>query len=172
MTEASVQYAIALFGLAKEKKIEEKIEQDFKSLKKIINEDATSFFLHPAFSKEEKKSVVDQLQYERLLLDFLFVLIDNERFDLLDEILEAYHNLLIQQNNEMHVKVFSSKPLSDEQLSRIKEKLEKEYHRHIQFEPLVDLSLIAGYRLEFDGYELDTSVKTKLADLKQALKRN
>ena len=68
--------------------LQENIFNEIKDINQILSsiKDAKVFFNNPAISKDEKKSLVNKTfsgKINETLLKFLFVLIDNEKFDCL-----------------------------------------------------------------------------------------
>ncbi len=172
MTDLTRQYALALFSLASEKKEIPIIQEEFTKLSLSMNDESMLFFLHPAFQKTEKKEIIAQLKFTPLLTNFLSVLIDNERFDYFNDILEAYIELVKNQNNLLNVIVKSNSPLTEKQIERIKSKLEKDYNRTVILQSEIDETILAGYKLEFEGYLVDDTVEKRLNDLVLSLKKN
>lgn len=172
MTDAARQYALAVFSLAFEKDLVKKLQDQFLSFIEGFNQESKSFFLHPGFHKQEKKNILDKLDLIPLFRDFLFVLIDNDRFDLLDDVSVAYDDLVTNQNNILNVQIYSKILLTAQQKDRITQKLERDYNRTVHLEEFIDESIIAGYKLTFDGYTLDDTIQRRLSDLKTNLKRN
>jgi len=172
MTDFVREYALALFSLGSELHEIEQISTGFKSLLNELNEESRLFFSHPAFQKSEKKEVIEKLNLLPLLSDFLKVLIDNERFEFVDEIYLSLEDIIKNQNQLLKVKVVSKQPLTKENLSRIKNKLEKDYHRKVLLEEVLDPRIIAGYILRYEGYEVDDTVSRRLKDLVTTLKKN
>lgn len=172
MTDFVREYALALFSLANEEKALDKISRSLQEFNLSLDEESKLFFSHPAFQKSEKKSVIDKLTIHPLLSDFLKVLIDNERFEFINEIALSLEDIIKNQNQLLKVNVVSKQPLTKENLSRIKNKLEKDYNRKVLLEETLDSTIIAGYILRFEGYELDDTVSRRLKDLVTTLKKN
>lgn len=172
MTDFVREYALALFSLASEDKALENVRTSLQDFLLNLDEESRLFFSHPAFQKSEKKIVIEKLHVHPLLSDFLKVLIDNERFEFVDKISISFEDIIKNQNQLLKVEVLSKEPLAKEYLSRIKNKLEKDYNRKVLLEEAIDKSIIAGYKLRFEGYELDDTVSRRLKDLVTTLKKN
>lgn len=172
MTDFVRQYALALFSLAKEQHKVEDVSQDFYTFLQNLDSESKLFFSHPSFHHKEKKAMIESLKLGMLLQDFLKVLIDNERFAYLEEIYWMYVDIVKNQHQLLQVTVVSKTPLAKAELARIKNKLEKDYNRKVAMEELIDQSIIAGYILKYEGYEMDDTVSKRLQDLALSLKKN
>jgi len=172
MTDIARQYALAVFGLAKENNLVESLKTDFAVFLASYNEETRLFFQHPAFRKGEKKEIISHLEILDTLKNFLYLLIDNDRMDSLFEIHDALNDIIMNQNMLLRVQVISKTSLSKTQLERIKIKLENDYHRSVEIEEIQDESMIAGYKLLFEGSVYDETIERKLIDLRTNLKKN
>lgn len=172
MTDSARQYALAVFGLAKESDVLDALLLDFARFLMSYDEETRMFFQHPSFRKGEKKDFISHLDLMNLLKNFLYLLIDNNRMDMIQEIYTALQDIIANQNKQLVVKIISKTPLSREQLLRVKNKLEKDYMREVQFEELIDSTMIAGYKLLFEGSVLDDTIERKLNDMRTNLKKN
>ncbi|MGD9910504.1 MAG: ATP synthase F1 subunit delta [Candidatus Izemoplasmatales bacterium] len=172
MTDFVREYALALFSLASEDGTLDKVSESLQGFISNLDLESRLFFSHPAFQKSEKKLVIEKLNVHPLLSDFLKVLIDNERFEFIDEISISLEDIIKNQNQLLKVEVLSKEPLEKVYLTRIKNKLEKDYNRKVLLEETTDKSIIAGYKLRFEGYELDDTASRRLKDLVTTLKKN
>ena len=101
VNDVSNEYAIALFDLAKENKEIDLVYQNLKVLVDSIRENNDFLKIINSFtiSTEEKKKIIKDilnLKEENYFLYFLYVLIDNNRFDQLGNILSSYYNFILK----------------------------------------------------------------------------
>lgn len=171
MNDVTRQYALALFSLAREAKSEKVVEAKLIELKDVLNEEFFSLMRHPLIRKEEKKQFLAKITEDLLLRHFLFVLVDNDRMDDLPDMITDYQNLITSANQLLRATVVSKSALTEEQRSRIQSKLEKDYARSVELEEQIDSSMLAGFKILFEGFVVDTSAEKKLADLKANLKK-
>ncbi|MDC7242458.1 MAG: ATP synthase F1 subunit delta [Sphaerochaetaceae bacterium] len=169
MTGIANQYALAVFSLAKESNREEEFFTVIQGFNDNVDDKTHKFFAHPKISKIDKKSMLSGIVKDALLLNFLTVLVDNDRFLLIEAIVYAYKDILDEQNKVMQVKVFSKTPLTKDNLNKITKKLKSTYNRKVELEELTDESIIGGFRLEFEGNVLDETVNKRLDDIKASL---
>ena len=67
------------------------------------------------------------------------------------------------------VEIISAKPLSDEQLGRLQQRLIRMTRKQLDITSTIDPSLLGGVRVLVDDAVIDCSVKRKLLDIKQAI---
>ncbi len=169
MTGIANQYALAVFSLAKDKGKEEEYSQFLMELSKGITDETQKFFAHPKISVEEKKAVLENIVTDGLLLNFLKVLVDNDRFSLVEAVALAYKDILDELHKVMKVTVFSKKPLAKINLEKIKKKLKTTYQRRIELLEVTDKAIIGGFKIEFEGNVIDETINKQLEDLKSSL---
>lgn len=169
MGYVALQYAEALFGITLE---EEKIDETllaFEEFNNAIDDDIFKFLNHPKISKKDKKEVVRKAVKNELLKNYIFVLIDNSRIELLDESLIEFKKIVDKQNKVMKVSVFSKKALNTEQKKQLKINLNKKHNRKIMLNNIVDKSISGGLRIEYEGMILDDTINNYLETLKHNL---
>lgn len=169
MTGIANQYALAVFSLAKEIGKEKEYLKILETFSEGVTEETQKFFAHPKISIIEKKAVLEKVVKDELLLNFLKVLIDNDRFSLVKEIALSYKDILDNLNKIMTVKVISNKTLTKINLNKIVKKLESTYHQKIVIEEIVDKTIIGGFKIEFEGNVIDETINRQLADLESSL---
>ncbi len=162
-------YATALFELAAEKGAIDDIETGLASVVKSLDDKTLDFFLHPGVAKEEKKDIIRTLSFPEVLLDFLCVLIDNNRISALPVILEDYRKLKARMHDLLELKVHSRNKLSPERLEAIKKEYRQRYNRKVTVENIVDETIVGGLRFEFDGKVVDDTINRTLDRLKSRL---
>lgn len=170
MVEA--QYAKALFELSQ--KCINDVNQQFDILYSAINQNAEFLNLisSPALSKAQKKEVVKKVakDFEELFINFMYVLIDNNRFNLILKIHDEFKKLIMASNNILEVEVYSPSKLTASQHKAISEKIASRFSgKNIVIKNIEEPSLIGGIQIVCDGHSLDISLKNKLDQLKAYL---
>lgn len=164
-------YSNALINIAKEGKLSyEKIEADLGIIKKTLSQskDLKQFMTNPRISQEDKKDILSQVfsnEIDPLVLNFLKILVDKNRFELVNEIVNSYKDELDTVQNISRVKVTSAVPLNPEEEQRLKEKLENKLSKSVVLEKTIDESIIAGLVIKISDNVIDMSLKHKLEDL-------
>lgn len=164
------EYALAVFGLAKEAKRASEVLSAWKAFRLSVGKDEQAFFEHPSIAKEEKRSVIRAVVQDPLVKDALCVLIDNRRFSYLLDIEREFETLMLKENQVLKLTVTSKTPLSASAVLGIKTKYEAMHHRPVVVETKLDPALIAGFKIAYDDMVEDRTIDRRLADLKQRLK--
>ncbi len=174
--EAPSRYALALLELAEESKSLKTIEKDAKTLKETFEKsvDLQRLASSPVFSIEQKVSgltaVAKKANLSQLMMQFIGTVTENRRAGELPAILSAFEGLLAQRKGSQIAKITSAQKLSSDQLASLKENLKKSLGRPVEVETRVDPDLLGGFIVRVGSKLYDSSLKTKLDDLKIALK--
>ncbi|WP_437186414.1 ATP synthase F1 subunit delta [Planctomicrobium sp. SH668] len=102
---------------------------------------------------------------------FLMVLIEHDRAELFPVVLESVRNELEVRRGQVRVQVKSAVSLSEEQLNRIKNRLQSALKIEPILIPTVDESLIGGLVIQVGDTVYDGSLKTRLTSLRQRLRK-
>ena len=169
MSYVAFQYAEALFGLAKENNQVKTVLADLKGLNSAIDAEIYNFLNHPKMTKDAKKEIISKVITNDLIKNFVYVLIDNIRIELLDDIYLEFTKIVDNQNKVMNVVVYSNKLLTKEQTAQLVANLKKKHNRKIELENVVDKTIVGGMRIEFEGKVLDDTINNYLHNLKANL---
>lgn len=168
------EYAKALFELACENKKEDKIDSNLNDLKSILEMELEfkKIMISKSVNRDIKKQMINNVfkNFDDLFLNFLCVLVDNNRFELIDSIIAAYNKLLNDSKSILYVDVKTAKDLTDEEEKKIKMVLENKYKsKTIIINNIVDQNLIGGIIFSCKGKSFDISLKHQLDVLKSRL---
>lgn len=107
---------------------------------------------------------------DTLMADFLKLLTENRRLDMIRDIAIAYRLIYRQANNIRHVTVTSAAPLPEAQEKRLKEIIAAHLDgATMEYSSKVDPSLIGGFTVDIDNERLNASVSHELKQLKLSL---
>ena len=174
--EAPVRYAQALLDLAEDAKSLPRVEKDLKSFKKMYESSAELKRLaeSPVFATEDKVSaltaVAKKAKLSALTQQFIGTVAGNRRATDLPGIIAAFNDLVARRRGSQVAKVTSAAKLTAAQLSAIKAQLKKSLGRPVDIETSVDPDLLGGFVVRIGSRLYDSSLKTKLEDLRLALK--
>ena len=167
------EYAKAIYELADDNNKIDEYSEYFLALKEVDEtDDFKSFFENPTVSKEKKKEVLKNTfkKFDKTFMNFLFVLVDNNRTSYLKKIGKRYSKMVLENKNIVKVRVFSAKTLTKEELNKIKNGLKNRYKdQTIEIKNVIDEELIAGYRVVVNNEAIDMSLKNSLEQLKKSL---
>ncbi|MEZ5614610.1 MAG: F0F1 ATP synthase subunit delta [Rhodocyclaceae bacterium] len=101
--------------------------------------------------------------------NFVRLLVDNERLQVLPEIRELYVELKNGQEGVQEAEIASAFPLDDATLKNLVAELETRFNCRIQATVSLDPELIGGVRIAVGDQVIDASVRGKLAAMATAL---
>ena len=169
-----LEYAKAMISLATEENKLNEFGDDFRLINELIKEnpDFKKLMISEAVSKKEKKELLDSIleDIDIEFVNFLFVLIDNNRFKDFSDIYHAYKKLLQDENNIMRVVITSPAKLSEKRIESLKKVLSYKYAgKTIIINNKIDESLIGGLKIYYNGEELDASIARQLSEMRDLL---
>lgn len=165
------RYSDALVDIAKDGKLTYlKISTDLELIKNTLvqSRDLDEFLTNPITSVEDKKEIVDKVfsgDVDTLMVNFLKVLIDKNRFSAFGEVLEAYNKALDDVNNISRIQVISAVEMTEDAKNKLKEKLETKLKKNVVLDLKVNPEIIAGLVIKMGDNIVDVSLKHKLEDL-------
>lgn len=102
--------------------------------------------------------------------NFLHILVDNRRLDVLPEISALFEELKNAQEGTREALVTSAFPITDAQLGKLVTDLERKFGCRIKATVQVDPELIGGVRIALGDQVIDASVRGKLNAMAVSLK--
>jgi F-type H+-transporting ATPase subunit delta len=136
------------------------------------NPQIEEFLAGGAVGRNRKAEVIDRTLKERaseIFVNFLHVLNDHERLDLLRPILAAYRELHDRQTGRIMVRVRSAVPLPDDQRQRLTNELRQGFQAEPVLETAIDPELLGGLVVQVGDWMYDASVRTQLDNLRTQL---
>ena len=110
------------------------------------------------------------LGLDKLTTNFLGVLAQNRRLSHLSAVIRAFSAIAAAQRGEVTAEVASAHPLSDEQLTALEAKLKAREGRTVKIKTSVDPDLLGGLVVTIGSRRIDSSIRTRLNSLAQAMK--
>ncbi len=166
MTERAIQYGKVLFELKLASNLIQDTKDTFAGSKPLI--DALD---NPSVKTDEKHAVIDRL-FDPSIRSFLKVVTDNKMIGQIGDIFEAYHDCSISEKNWVKATLYYVSRPDEIQIANIKDKVKKEYNKDgVELELVEQPSLIGGFVLKVNDFEIDRSIKGSLEQLTQKLMR-
>ena len=167
-------YAEALFEASREREELEGVLEDLKEFVGALgdSEELRLFFYGGQIPEREKRRAIDALTEDMALSarNFLKVLSDNGREEILEEVLVRYEELVKEHLGRVEVEVTTAVELSEEELDRIRERLGRVLEgREVILQPRVDPDLLGGAVFRFGGRMVDGSVRGQLHSLREEM---
>ena len=167
-------YAEALFEAAREREELEGVLEELQEFVEALreNEELHLFFYGGQIPEREKRRAIDALTENMKLStgNFLKVIVDNGREEILEEVLLRYEELVEEHLGRVEVEVTTAVELSEEELGRIEERLARILEgREVILQTNVDPDLLGGAVFRFGGRMVDSSLRGQLASLREEM---
>ena len=166
----SERYAQALLELVSDNLSKEDILKELLDITESVkgSGDLNKVMTSPVISDDEKKNVISKLfenTTNKVILNFLKLLVDKNRFSMLESITKEYKNEINRLNNLLSINVTSAIDLTEDEKSAIKDKLSNILNKNIELDWATNPDFIAGLVFEVGDNIIDNSLRHKLQDL-------
>lgn len=166
-------YAQAVFDIAKQDKTFKGWTNALEGLACAISDEQFAYAVKNASTREEAAKIVIEVLGDLLddkAQNFVRVLGENDRFEVLPEINQEFIRLRDEYLKVKAVEIVSARPLKAEDEQAIVAKLEKKYQVTISLTRTIDPSIMGGVIIRIGDEVIDGSVKTNLSRLSSTLK--
>ena len=170
------RYATALFELASDAKQVDAVASDLATIRTSMNEsaDLVRLIRSPLVSRDDQVrailAVLEKLGISDLVRRFVGTVAQNRRLFAIAEMIDAFGKLLAADRGEVVAKVVSAKKLTVKQTEALTKELKSAIGSDVAIEAEVDESLIGGLVVKVGSRMVDSSIRTKLQNLKFAMK--
>ena len=173
-TTVAKRYAQAIFELASKQNILIEVSADFQELKKVIasNEEFMALLNAPKISSDRKKELIAQILTgaQPIVVNMIQFLIEKKRLNELSAVADQYQALAAAAQGTADAKVYSTRELTAQERAEISGAFGKLVGKEqLNITNIIDASLIGGVRVQIGNYIFDSTVASKLEDLKRVL---
>ena len=174
-SQLAKNYALALIDNMNNKNLNTK---EFLDELELINNtiknsnDLFSVLVNPTITNEIKYEILEAIFQNKISIDnlnFLKILVENERIKDFSQIYYEFKFILNVKNNIQPVNIISAIELSNEQKSKIIEKLSNKLKKNILPDWTIDRSIIAGIVIKIYDNIIDMSLKNRIDRLSKSL---
>jgi F-type H+-transporting ATPase subunit delta len=176
-TEVGGRYAQALFDLALETGRLDAVRADLKSLRAawIESADLRRLATSPVIAVEDQarglSAIADKARFEQTTRNFLGLLGQNGRARDLPAVIAGFETLYAAHTGAVAAEIVSAVPLTTAQSTHIRSALSQALGKAPEITARVDPSILGGLKVKVGSKLFDASLKTKLDQMKFALKR-
>jgi len=170
------RYSKALFAVGKEEGTFEQYSEVLLGLRDLFisNPEVMDALTNPLYPMDTKEKVMTgiagSMGVDTIMANFLGLLIQKKRAEILPEIAEEYQAMVNEEKNIIHGTVVSAIELDSELQSKIQATLEKITAKKVELSTSVDSSIIGGIIAKVGDLVLDGSIKAQLAGLNDSIK--
>ena len=172
----AARYATAIFEIAKESNALADLETNVTDLGAVLSEssDLQSMILSPMISREDQGAAVaaiaDKMGLMPVLKNGLSVMAEKRRLFVLPALLSALQAQIAEEKGEVTAEVTSAKALTKTQAEKLAKTLTARVGKTVKINAAVDEDLIGGLVVKVGSKMIDTSIRSKLASLQNAMK--
>ncbi|WP_338834003.1 F0F1 ATP synthase subunit delta [Bradyrhizobium septentrionale] len=172
----SGRYATALFELARDEQSVDQVRADLDKFEAMLNEsaDLKRLVRSPVFSADTQLKaltvVLDRAGISGASAKFLKVLTANRRLFAIADVIRAYRALVAKFKGEATAEVTVAEQLNDKNLDALKAALKSVTGKDVALNVKVDPSIIGGLVVKLGSRMVDSSLRTKLNSIKNAMK--
>ena len=170
------RYATALFDLAVDEGALDQTADDLVSLGRMIADSADLHRLvrSPVIGSAAQAEAIDvvmaKAQLGSLTQKFVGLVASNRRLSALPSMVQSFAQLMASHRGEIAGEVISAHPMSASQLEVLRAQLKSAVGSDVQINAKVDASLLGGLIVKIGSRMIDSSLRTKLQNLKFAMK--
>ena len=168
-------YAEALFGAAKDAGRLAPVNEAMTDFAAMAAEShaVRSVLKNPQFDPGVKGQVLADLagDSEPLFTNFLRVVAEKGRAGEIEEIAQAFEQLMAAEEKRLTVELTTARELSDSEADAILQEIEKAAGRKVDATRKVDAGLVGGIVLKVGSLRVDASVRGRLERLRHELVR-
>ena len=171
-------YARALFDFSIHQNLKNQIKKDLKNLKNLVkkNQKLSNYLNNPTITKQNKIEILTKILYFNITkktFQFLLLLINRNRINLLELIIDHYLKLIDQTESIKKIHIITADKFTNSQKNLLIKKLKKlTKATNIQLTIIIDKKLIGGFLIKNQSQIIDFSIKNKLNKLTKYLNIN
>jgi F-type H+-transporting ATPase subunit delta len=175
-SELAGRYATALYELSEEAGQLLVVEGDLKSLNSALDgsADLRDLASSPHYTREQQagamNAVSEAMGLNGLTRNVLGLMAGKRRLFALPAVIAAYQAKMADYRGEVTAEVTAAAPLTDDQLSALSDALKASVGKTVMLDVAVDEAIIGGLVVKVGSKMIDTSIRTKLAKLNNAMK--
>ena len=166
MTQAANNYGQVLY----ERKVPAQMVEDARKAFEEVPQ-LKQVLASPVIPKSKKHRVIDRI-FPRELRSFFKVLVDHGDMDMVEAVFRAYHTYACEQEGILQAELSYVTDPTEEQLEKIRQTLCRKYGKKaVELSLKKDPALIGGFIIRVGGLETDWSMRGRLKQLEQILRR-
>ncbi len=171
------RYAQALFELAVEMSVLNRIDNELKTISELFNDNKDLKYIlnHPNVDDESKKDVLGKI-FEESMSDitkhFVYLLIDRRRHNLISLIQREFTRLADKALNIVEARIVSATSLTSNQEEKLKQVIADITGKNVRLLAEVKSDFIGGAKLQIGDCVMDGSISTALLKMREELRKS
>jgi len=170
------RYATALFELARERGVLPAVEADLTAVEAALADSADfrELIASPVFSREDMaaaiKAIAAKMELGAETANTLGLMAENRRLFVLPALIASVKALAAAERGEITAEVSTAKPLTEGQSTALRDALKASVGKDVALNVTVDPALIGGLVIKVGSRMVDSSIRSKLANLQNIMK--
>ncbi len=170
------RYATAIFEIAKENNNLDGLETGISDLAEAISSsaDLRDLIHSPLVSRADQESAITAIAQKMalppVLGNSLGLMAQKRRLFVLPQLIDALRAALAEERGEVTAEVASAKALTKTQMEKLSKTLSERVGKTVTINATVDESLIGGLVVKVGSKMIDSSIRSKLNSLQNAMK--
>ncbi|WP_299848329.1 F0F1 ATP synthase subunit delta [uncultured Roseovarius sp.] len=172
----AARYATAIFEISKEGKSLKKLDANVTDLAQAIDDsaDLREMISSPVISRSAQGAAIAEIGkkmgLEKALQSGLGLMAEKRRLFVLPQLVAQLRAMIAEDKGEMTADVTSAKALTKAQSDKLAKTLKARMGKDIIINATVDESLIGGLVVKVGSKMIDTSIRSRLNSLQNAMK--
>lgn len=170
------RYAQAVFDIVKDDGGLDDLARQTDDLIAALDDsdDLRNLIASPIYTRDQQSRAIaalaDKMGLSKTLSNTLKLMAQNRRLFVLPQLLGQLQRLIAVERGEVTADVTSAVALSDDQQKRLRDTLAEKSGKTVKLNTRVDENLIGGMIVKLGSQMVDSSVRSKLASLQNAMK--
>lgn len=172
----AARYATAVFELAQEAGSLKSLESDVGTLAEALagSADLRALIASPVYSRAEQgaaiAAVARALGLSQSFTSALGLMAEKRRLFVLPQLVRVLRDMIAAEKGEVMAEVTAAAPLTKQQSDALAASLKASVGKTVKLDVTVDEGLIGGLIVKVGSKMIDTSIRSKLASLQNAMK--
>ena len=170
------RYAQAVFDIAREEGSLDQLSDQVDDLAAALHDsaDLRDMITSPLYSRDQQSRAIaalaERMGLSPLLTNTLRLMARNRRLFVMPQLVVRLREMIAVERGEITADVTSAVPLNDDQQARLRDTLARSSGKTVKLNTRVDETLIGGMIVKLGSTMIDSSIRSKLASLQNAMK--
>lgn len=170
----SKRYGQSLFEAALEQGKLDLVFEELAGLERVIKDNQAFFKVleYPFITLNEKNKIINEVfskSFDKVICDFLKVLIEKDRMYILNAVLEDFEELYYEYKKLLRIQVTTAFELEEDYRNRLVDKLKEVFKQDIIMDVRIDPAIVGGLYIKAKDKVIDATVRGKLDRMKDNL---
>ena len=175
-TGIAQRYASAVYEIAKESKKVPALETDLDGLSDALtnSDDFRSLISSPIYTRDQQgtaiAAIAKKMKLSPTMANTLKLMASKRRLFVLPQLVQTLRDVIAEDKGEIAAEVTSAKALTKAQADKLAKSLKKTTGKTVTLNQIVDETLIGGLIVKVGSKMIDTSIRSRLNSLQNAMK--